>query len=409
MAVQPTATDELISWLHERGMSVMDTSSLLEELHPRMATVGFPLVRVWHAFALSHPLFEGQSWYLNDGEVTSRELPLGFFANTPTDRMGPASFIARGKPHFWARAADGPSEYDVVNELFERGATDYIAFPIAGTGTDQGPREAHQNTATGVRSHGFGLTAWAVRVEGGVDEVAFAALRRIHHAFSMASLLQLERRRTRTILHTYLGRDSGEKVDMGLVHRGDRTTLEAAIAFTDLRGFSSTSETHDPDAVLDLLNDTFEAQVGAIEAQGGHVLAFLGDGLLAIFPDDEADARGAACDRALAATRDLDARIARANADRLAAGKLEIRYGVALHFGEVFYGNIGAAHRLTFTVIGPAVNRAARLESLGGRLGIRPALSDAFAARTSARCVRHGTYAAKGVGELEVWTLADEA
>jgi adenylate cyclase len=209
-----------------------------------------------------------------------------------------------------------------------------------------------------------------------------------------------------TIARTYLGRDPGDQVLAGRVHRGDAITVRAALAFVDLRGFTTLSEREPSEVVFDLLDDYYDAVVGAIEASGGDVLQYMGDGVLAIWPDGRGDGR-AACDAALAGANDADQRVAAANGRRLAAGKPPIEYGMSLHLGDMSYGNMGAAHRLAFTALGPAVNQAARLEAIGARLGLRPVLSRAFADAVSVPCVAHGAHEARGIGTIEAWGLAE--
>lgn len=386
---------------------VSGPQALLGELVPHMARVGLPVSRVWHAFAIAHPLYEGEEWLYADGEVTSTKLPIGFFRGfeqmTP-QQLGPSSFMGRGEPWYVAHARDGSSGYEVVDRQFEQGVTTYLSFPIAGVGDETDVRQGHSNLAVGLRSHGLGVASWSMTVPGGLTDEQFEQMRQVHATFSLATRLILERERSRIILHTYLGRDSGDRVLEGRIRRGDIQTLNAAIAFTDLRGFSTTAEHEDADRVLDLLNAAFDAQVVAIEEHGGHVLSFMGDGLLAIWPDRRGDGADC-CDRALAAARSIERAIDEANAAREESGAIPIRYGIALHYGQVNYGNMGARHRLAFTVIGPAVNKAARLETLGARLGLRPALSSAFAERVGTECTLHGRYPAKGVGEIGVWTV----
>ena len=402
---------QLIRWIQERALMVAGPHDLLNELVPKMAEVGLPVSRVWHAFAISHPLYEGEEWLYADGEVTSTKLPVGFFrgfANMTPQQLGPSSFMGRGEPWYAAHARDGSSGYEVVDRQFEDGVTSYLSFPIAGVGEETNVEEGHRNLAGGLRAHGLGVASWSMTVPGGLDDDQFEQMRQIHATFSLAARLLLERERNRIILHTYLGQDSGDRVLEGRIHRGDIQTLNAAIAFTDLRNFSGTAEVEGADRVLELLNAAFDAQVVAIEANGGHVLSFLGDGVLAIWPDDEGDG-SVCCDRALKAAHAIDAAINQLNPTREAEGAIPIRYGIALHYGQVNYGNMGAKHRLAFTVIGPAVNKAARLEGIGGKLGIRPALSSAFAERVSAECQMHGRYSAKGVGDINVWTVGSES
>ena len=192
----------------------------------------------------------------------------------------------------------------------------------------------------------------------------------------------------------------------GNIVRGRAEPIRAVVWYSDLVGFTRISDTASADTVLALLNDYAEAQVEEIEAHGGHVLKFIGDGILAIFPHDETML---ACKRALDAAAKQRYRIAALNVRRLAAGLPVTDTHVALHVGELLYGNLGSPRRLDFTVLGPAVNEAARIEALCGSLEQTVIVSSAFAeAAGEARCllVSLGRYAMKGVARpQELFTL----
>jgi adenylate cyclase len=181
----------------------------------------------------------------------------------------------------------------------------------------------------------------------------------------MAAPLQvvIGRGLVRSLLQTYLGRRSADKVLSGAVHRGIGEVIEAVVWISDLRDFTLLSETLPAVEVIATLNAYCARLVGAIQPFGGEVLKFIGDGLLAIFP---LSARGekVACDAAVAAVRAARVGMARLDAERRRDQKPPLPFGVGLHLGAVVYGNIGAPDRLDFTAIGPAVNAASRIEGL---------------------------------------------
>jgi adenylate cyclase len=166
------------------------------------------------------------------------------------------------------------------------------------------------------------------------------------------------------------------------------------ILLSDLRGFTALSDRLPGEEVIGLLNGYFDALVPALEAAGGEVLKFTGDGLLAIFP--VAGAPAAACRTALAAAGAARVALAELNAQRRARDEPELRYGMALHQGEVLYGNVGSAARLDFTAIGPAVNLTARLETLARDLGRELVVSAAFAAHCPATVAAVGMFRLRG-------------
>ena len=201
---------------------------------------------------------------------------------------------------------------------------------------------------------------WRTRRAGGFtdDEIALFAAMIPAVAFNLE--VQALRRTARTLLDTYVGRQSGGRVLEGQIQRGSGETIRAVIWLCDLRGFTNLSEQLPRDELIDLLNSYFGPMCDAVAKEGGEVLKFIGDAMLAIFPIG-ADAV-TTCRAALSAAEQAQDALAQENARRERASRPRIDYGLALHVGDVMYGNIGSDTRLDFTVIGPAVNLTARIE-----------------------------------------------
>ena len=154
-----------------------------------------------------------------------------------------------------------------------------------------------------------------------------------------------------TLLGTYLGKNTGQRVLDGLIKRGDGETIHALIWFSDLRSSTPMSETLSGDAYLATLNEFFDSMVGSIMENVGEVLKFIGDAVLAIFPIAEPDsAAPEACGQALAAIRAARSHIQEINLQRCERELPAIEFGVGLHIGDVTYGNVGSTDRLDFTV-----------------------------------------------------------
>jgi adenylate cyclase len=208
-------------------------------------------------------------------------------------------------------------------------------------------------------------------------------------------------------LTTYVGRNAGERVLAGHIRRGDTETIHAAIWLSDMRGFTALADTLPPQQLVDLLNRYFDCQVPAIEEHGGEVLKYMGDGLLAIFPIGGEAHFQTICAAALAAGK-----AARDNIAALNKGEdgPALRFGLALHVGDVLFGNIGSGNRLDFTTIGPAVNLAARIEKLAGRLGRTILASEDFVDHCGDDGLQPvGRFAVAGfAAEQMVFGLADE-
>jgi class 3 adenylate cyclase len=211
---------------------------------------------------------------------------------------------------------------------------------------------------------------------------------------------------TGALLEAYLGRRSAARVQAGALSRGTGETIRAVLLCADLRNFTALSEVTEPAAVIAVLDAWFDRIAGAVHAFGGEVLKFIGDGVLAIFPVTGAPAE--ACEAALRAVVAARAGMAHLDTVRQGQGLPPLPFGAALHLGEILWGNIGAADRLDFTAIGPAVNLVSRLEGLCRPLGRSVLISGAFAAKTAALLVPLGEHALRGIAApCRVFTLPD--
>ncbi len=230
------------------------------------------------------------------------------------------------------------------------------------------------------------------------------------------------------LLEAYLGRRSAARVQAGALKRGAGETIRAALLYADLRGFTVLSEANEPAAVIAALDAWFDRIAGSVHAFGGEVLKFIGDGVLAIFPvassmdeDGAGDENGAgdedgaggiteagACEAALRAIGAVRAGMARLDAEREKQGLASLPFGAALHLGEILWGNIGAADRLDFTAIGPAVNLVSRLEGLCRPLGRSVLISGAFAAEIATPLLALGKQDLRGIAEpCAVFTIPE--
>ena len=236
----------------------------------------------------------------------------------------------------------------MLDRFQDEGAADYVAFA--------------SRIGESVRlGEGEGIMAsWSTDAPEGFSDAQIQLLAGIMPPLTLVFMLRTMNRTARTLIQTYLGSDAAERVLAGNIVRGRADPIRAVVWFSDLVGFTRISDTSSPGTVLELLNDYAEAQVEEIEAQGGHVLKFIGDGILAIFPQHEMAQACAACARCRDQPDEPDRDIERAPRSPRHAGH---RAHIALHVGELLYGNLGSPRRLDFTVLGPAVNEAARIES----------------------------------------------
>ncbi len=389
----------IIAWLLTDGFDFLEADQLLGALARQLVALGLPLMRMRLTLRTLHPQFIGTSYTWTRRDDTVQEFQAAHeILQSDAYLRSPyvAVFEGAGAVRRRLDIEGVDPEYPILRELKADGATDYVAIALS---TSDGRR--HAITFAADRPGGFHTQEMAM-----LDEMV-AVLSRVLE-------LHVLRRTARTILDTYLGRHSGQRVLSGLIKRGDGETIHAVIWFSDLRGSTGLAERLPREQFLALLNDYFEGVAGAVLDHGGEVLRYIGDAALAIFPIGAVTERPwdcpehvAACLRALDAARQAQARIEAANADREARGDALIRYGIGLHLGDVLYGNIGTRDRLEFSVIGSAANEAARLENLCKRMERPLLISEAFARVCgTADLLSLGFHAFKGLSRpQEVFTL----
>jgi adenylate cyclase len=353
-----TATDEahpVIRWLMTDARRRVDPSEFLEAFAHELRAAGVDVSRITTGIPILHPQIFSFSglWQLGKGTTerlyrTEPSIP----ATLSKSPIGVA-YEGRGPVRCDLAAPPQTGEFVILEDLRREGFTDYIVHSVPFA---DGSHKA-LSLATSRRS---GFSA---------DELALFETMIPAVAFNLE--VQALRRTARTLLDTYVGRQSGGRVLEGQIQRGTGETIRAVIWLCDLRGFTSLSESLERDVLIDLLNCYFGPMCDAVAEQGGEVLKFIGDAMLAIFPVGEDIT--ATCGAALAAAERAQAALIDENVRREGLGLPRIEYGLALHVGDVMYGNIGSDTRLDFTVIGPAVNLTARIESMCRQLG-RPLL-----------------------------------
>ena len=232
-----------------------------------------------------------------------------------------------------------------------------------------------QNVHTGLKN----IISWATSKQGGFLGEDINFFEEVAPIFAICLGMHVNHFITRTLLKTYLGQHPGNRVLHGKIRKGDIDTIEAAIWYSDLRDFTKLSENIDSTTLVEWLNEYFETISQIITQYGGEILKFIGDAILAIFPVQQSSQRASTCKKALEAARSSNSKLVELNTERIAKGLAPLGHGIALHEGLVQYGNIGAVHRLDFTVIGQAVNLAARIEGLCSKVKKTILVSQDFA------------------------------
>jgi class 3 adenylate cyclase len=358
-----------LSWLVDTAADCAGADRFLAQLGAHLLADGLPLAGGALTLAIPHPLIARRTWLwrADNGEVIEA---LGFAPGVPPAALGASPANDAGR-RWLATIATGPVHEDAI-----------------------GPR------------HDAPLVAWM-----GPRPFTSSETNELHGAarFAAAPLAVLVARATLTAaLEAYLGRRSAARVLAAPLRRDIGETIQAALLYADLRGFTALSESNSPAVVISALDAWFDRIAGAIHAFGGEVLKFVGDGILSIFPVVGGAPRGA-CDAALRAVSAARVGMAHLDEQRLRQGLPALPFGAALHLGEMLWGNIGAADRLDFTAIGPAVNLVSRLEGLCKPLRKTVLVSGALAVETETPLIALGKHALRGIAEpCEVFALPED-
>ena len=344
------------SWLLTDALGEEDVLPFFEQLCWRLVAAGLPLDRASLHVGTLHPQLYGFGWNWNrvDGLCDEVRVAEAALANDSYRRNPLFHVIEKGEA-FRGRTSNAAQRFPLMAELARQGYVDYAAIPLRAGG-------AYHNAAT-----------VATKRDGGFSESQFKDLTGMLRLAALHVERHIALRIAGNVLDTYLGAAAGGRVLRGSIKRGAGEPIRAIVWASDLRGFTDLADRLDGPDMIALLNAYFECLAGAVLAHDGEVLKFIGDGLLAVFPYSAFADERAAAGAALAAAQGALQAIDRLNADPQVlahvAGWRPLRTGIALHDGEVFFGNVGAPERLDFTVIGRAVNAASRVEALSKSLG----------------------------------------
>jgi adenylate cyclase len=390
--------DRTADWLMEQALGQTTLEDLFGGCCERLLGAGIPLSRAHITFRVLHPLYEAMAMTWLRGRAVESASYVHREGEEPPEPFasGPLWHMVQTHLPFFRRRLTGDEaivDFPALAELRDAGATDYLGYLVYFGG---GPRD-------GIA--GF----WTTDRPSGFREQDIRDLLRIQQRLSVASKIRIREQIALNVATAYLGPDAGRRVLAGQIQRGDGETIHAVIWYSDLRGSTGMADALPPDDYIRTLNDYFGCAGGAVLAQDGEIVAFIGDAVLAIFPVDQTpDATTRACERALAACREAQIRLAAVNLRRKQKGKDQLTFGLALHLGDVLFGNIGLPERVSFSIIGSTVNEVARLEALTKELGRQILATRAFADHTSIKWDNLGRHQLRGVGApLEILSPAE--
>ncbi len=347
-----STADELSEWLIGEGRLLSDGVAIGEGYACRLVAAGVPLARVRIGQRLANPLLSAWGVIWTPGGTTEYSiaratLETGAWEGSPFQQV----LADRSMLHKSLVGLDPEKDHSTYHELAAAGGTDFLAMVLEyGDGSAQ-------------------ACSFLTADPGGFAEAHLDLIADTRHALAAAFEPLAMRRSSESLLRTYLGAGPAKAVVDGTILRGEHKVIEAVVLFSDLRDFTARSESWSETALLYALDAYFDAIVQSVHAQGGDVLKFIGDGVLAIFPVESGESRPDRCRAALAAAIGADAGLAALNAERRRDGLEALATGIGLHIGTVTYGNVGSPDRLDFTVIAPTVNIASRVQDLCKPLG----------------------------------------
>ena len=391
-AMKAAQLQVIIDWLIDGARSAATPTDMMADVCNRLVAAGLPLWRVGVFIRTLHPDIFGRSFIWRPGAEVQMGAVDFDFLDSREFTESPLRLVFEKGIEFRSHIDDAAARsFPVLEDMRAEGVTDYVALPLP------------------YLDGSVHATSWTTKRPGGFTDEEIAMLRVIVAPLARITEIISLRRTAAMLLDTYVGNRAGERIMGGQIRRGHTDTMQAVIWLSDLRGFTALSDRLPAETVVEILNHYFDCQVASIRAQGGEVLKFMGDGLLAVFPIDEyiGDANHV-CGSVLEAARESRASVA-ALAFPIGEAVERFRFGVALHVGNILYGNIGGGNRLDFTCIGPAVNLAARLEKIAGRVGRTVVASEGFVRACGADWNELGEFPIAGFAKAQrVYGLAEE-
>jgi adenylate cyclase len=392
-------------WAVREGLHGSTAYNLFDGYCQRLVIDGVPLWRAHAATETLHPQWSGFGYLwrrdlnaIQPEQYAHDEMAAPEWLASPLYELMRRAESGEDSPTTRRRLEAGPDQRDfpILAEFFAAGATDYFCqlFSFG---------DKHD------RSRGSGAVfSFTTDRRGGFSDDDLTLLQATLPALSLALKTHVGHEIAAGLLQAYLGEDAGRRVHAGAVARGSVESVRAVLWYADIRGFTTIADAAPGSVVIELLDDVFETLTATLRQSGGQVLKFLGDGMLATFAVAATD-RAETCRRALDAAVEAMHALDRLNAARAAANKPVAAVDLALHIGDVLYGNVGAIDRLDFTVIGPAVNEVARIEALCATLGRKVLVSAELAAATqdgNLRLEPLGRHTLRGVREpREIFAL----
>jgi adenylate cyclase len=384
-AIPLCSAQSVIDWVFTEGRRIESANKFVHQLAHQLNDHGASIDRLMVSLLTLNPQLVGTSetWLKSTDTTTPINASHG---ERDTERYigSPLQAIYETHKRVRQRLDNLPKDaHRAYIEQAEDGFTDYVALPVL----------------FGEVAQPGAAILISTKRKGGFSDHDIESFRQIRDYLAPVIEVHALRHISRSLMNTYVGKRTSEKVLAGMIKRGDADVINAALWFSDLRNFTHLTETLPAEQILEMLNEYFEFVSAAVTARGGEILRFIGDAMLIVFPIDDNLCNQTACNAAIDAAIDAQSTLETLNHRRRRRGQPEIKFGVGLNLGEVIYGNVGAPDRLDFTVMGPAVNRTARLESLTKELGCNILFSHKFSELIETPSEFLGLHKMKGIDE----------
>ena len=356
--------DAISDWLLDRALVQMPITNTIQELGNKIVDGGIPLTRINVGALIMHPVLGALdiTWDAESDTCTSKAFARKDLMNIPDFTNAPFYHMcADDIPYMRFKLSNDKErgEFPLLETLHKNGANDYVALS-ANFGK---PVAFDFDTPKGLSQNA--CMSFATSRMTGFSEQDIENIRCLRRPLGLAIKSTLSESFAKALVETYLGRLSAGNVLSGSIQKGDAKLIECVLWYSDMRGSTTLASNLDIDAYFQTLNDYFDCTAGSVLDHGGEVLKFTGDGVMSIFPiEDVTRPVGDMCNAAMMTAQEALSRMDALN-DRLGSqGHKPIGLGIGLHVGKVMYGNVGIDRRMDMTVTGPAVNEAARMESL---------------------------------------------
>ncbi|WP_169569712.1 adenylate/guanylate cyclase domain-containing protein [Sneathiella limimaris] len=373
--------DQIIDWMMFEGRLEKDVLKFIDQFCHKLNENHIPVTRLRIGFKTIHPLLDiwAYIWSKEEGKTIEWGGQHGI-RESASYYGSPAEWVHKHQKPFRRRLdqLDPEKDHNVLFELAGESLIDYLMLPMKFTDSS------------------IPVITFVTDDKEGFSEEAVIFLEKLSYYIAPIIEIHAIRKIAVTLLDTYLGHRSGQRIMEGQIQRGDGEKIEAAIWFCDLRNFTALSSNLEENEMLQLLNTYFQILGDSISEQKGEILKFIGDAVLAVFPTTKRRSRETVCKAAYKAAQSALRKMEELQIED-PENHEALKFGIGLHFGEAKYGNIGSTNRLDFTIIGNAVNLASRIEALTKTEEQNLLYSEVFANSLDIPSEKLGMYELKGI------------